>query len=223
MPKANEVKVERQTSVGAPAMVVSRPKKKEEDDFTFEEFNRLLDECFEGENQEGGTIGVGEKYAGDMESPEEENMIVEEQRTEKKEPRIMGYTLEEARQKAAEKALELENMLAQMIELRSEARRLVRSTRNLSLEEKEIINQRAKELERKAIDIFLHRYLADEFIYLILSGDTEAIAPKGWLYKLRLEAGFPVSGKSEGGPPFPNNYVHQPSPLALKYIHNGRR
>jgi len=60
MPKANEVKVERQTSVGAPAMVTGRPEKKEEDDLTFEEFNRLLDEYFNDEEVKATNSGEAE-------------------------------------------------------------------------------------------------------------------------------------------------------------------
>ena len=76
MPKANEVKVERQTSVGAPAMVVSRPKKKEEDDFTFEEFNKLLDEWLgnaEGTERKNLFIEVTSDVASDK--PEKTDII----------------------------------------------------------------------------------------------------------------------------------------------------
>jgi len=62
IPKVNEMKVERRANVEAPAMVVGRPEKKKEDDFTFEEFNRLLDILFQEEKS------VGEKT--EMESDE---------------------------------------------------------------------------------------------------------------------------------------------------------
>ena len=58
--KAGEVKVERQTSVGAPAMVTGRPEKKEEDDLTFEEFNRLVDEYFNDEEVKATNSGEAE-------------------------------------------------------------------------------------------------------------------------------------------------------------------
>ena len=56
VPKADEVKVERQANVETPARVALRkPKpKKEKDVITFEEFNRLLDEYFAKEGKEEG-------------------------------------------------------------------------------------------------------------------------------------------------------------------------
>ena len=56
VPKANEVKVERRANVEAPARVVGRPEKKEKDDFTFEEFNRLLDEYFESAEESSAMV-----------------------------------------------------------------------------------------------------------------------------------------------------------------------
>ncbi|MCD6504994.1 RNA polymerase sigma factor [Candidatus Poribacteria bacterium] len=56
VPESNEMTVERQASVRAPARVALRkPKpKKEKDVITFEEFNRLLDEYFAKEGKEEG-------------------------------------------------------------------------------------------------------------------------------------------------------------------------
>jgi len=78
--KPSGVKVERQTSVGAPARVALRkPKpKKEKDVITFEEFNRLLDEYFAKEGkEEESEQGIYPEVESDMgeekvEEPEKE-------------------------------------------------------------------------------------------------------------------------------------------------------
>ncbi|MCD6504991.1 hypothetical protein J7M22_00070 [Candidatus Poribacteria bacterium] len=78
--KVKEAKVEREEGASAPArMTMREAEQKEEEDFTFEEFNRLLDEYFAKEGkEEGSEQGVYPEVESDMgeekveEEPEEE-------------------------------------------------------------------------------------------------------------------------------------------------------
>ncbi|HEX30015.1 TPA: hypothetical protein ENG04_08040 [Candidatus Poribacteria bacterium] len=191
VPKADEVKVERQVSVRAPAMVAGRPKRKKEDDFTFEEFNRLLDEYF-GITSETESTGPEEKMSSTSDEIAEKQPIGE---THKENPQ---------REETDElKQIEIDMVKAEITELILENGRIWRRLEELSQMERHGLRVDPKEVERL---IIARREMGTKIFpkiarYILLTDDTKATYPGGWIYELGRKNHFLIR---HGNPPDPS-------------------
>ncbi|MCD6505164.1 hypothetical protein J7M22_00935, partial [Candidatus Poribacteria bacterium] len=166
MPKADEVKVERRASVRAPARVaLSKPKReKEKDEFTFEEFNRLLDECFamteRGEESEGISPAGVETLEGPIQPSEEP---AEEARTIRNEdkPSEIEAKIAELYQQIIEKAEEFRSLRDEYNEI-NEAMRLGMPQDKDTFNRRVWIHDRLYDLQEEIADLVGSYYLHTE-------------------------------------------------------------
>jgi len=183
VPESNEVKVERRATVGAPARVtVGNPKPKEkEDELTFEEFNRLLDEYF-GITSEIESTVPEEK----MTSPEEKMSSASDEIAEEQ---PIGETHKENPQREETdelKQMEIDMVKAEITELMLENGRIWRRLEELSQMERHGLHVDPKEVEQL---IIARREMGTKIFpkiarYTLLTGDTKATYPGGWIYEL---------------------------------------
>ncbi|MCD6506164.1 sigma-70 family RNA polymerase sigma factor [Candidatus Poribacteria bacterium] len=181
VPESNEMKVEKQTTVGAPARVTvsnSEPQKKE-DELTFEEFNRLLDEYF-GITSEIESTVPEEK----MTSPEEKMSSASDEIAEEQ---PIGETHKENPQREETnelKQMEIDMVKVEITELMLENGRIWRRLEELSQMERHGLHVDPKEVEQL---IIARREMGTKIFpkiarYILLTGDTKATYPGGWIW-----------------------------------------
>ncbi|MCD6506779.1 sigma-70 family RNA polymerase sigma factor [Candidatus Poribacteria bacterium] len=199
IPKANKVKVERQASVRAPAMVVGRPEKKKEDDLTFEEFNRLLDELFNQALQDKGGEGSSRKANG--KKAELKDNMVSSSNTE--ENVTSSPESEEVKGKKGDDGLS--ELIQKILDLATEHQALLEEYRVLSDEyevckdpvrkheiylEWDKLGQKLDDLEWKAKFLFVE--------YHLRTGDTAAFEPGGWIDSLGVLKAAKIERDADG-------------------------
>ena len=172
MPKSNEVRVERRVSVRAPAMVAGRPKRKKEDDFTFEEFNRLLDECLpyldEGEKEDVREV------AGESDETQEplETQVSDEtpsQREESKPDQERQRQIEELKERILQAAERYREILIRR-KLLSQGKKYLFP--GLTPEQE---NREYRQTQYELFDALLG--------YWALTEDLDPYLPGGWIYE----------------------------------------
>ncbi|RLG66774.1 hypothetical protein DRN93_05755 [archaeon] len=199
MPKADEVKVERQATVEAPARVVGRPEKKEKDDFTFEEFNRLLDELFNQALQDKGGEGSSREANG-RKVELKDNMVSSSNTEENVTSPPEG---EEVKGKTGDD--ELSELIQKILDLAAEHQALLEEYRALSDEyevckdpvrkheiylEWDKLGQKLDDLEWKAKFLFVE--------YHLRTGDTAAFEPGGWIDSLGVLKAAKIERDADG-------------------------
>ena len=172
MPKANEVKVERRVSVRAPAMVTSRPEEKEEDDFTFEEFNRLLDECLpyldEGEKEDVREV------AGESDETQEplETQVSDETPSQREE---RGPDQERQRQ--------IEELKERILQAAERYREILIRRKLLSQGKKYLFPDLTPEQENREYRQTQYELFDALLGYWALTEDLDPYLPGGWIYE----------------------------------------
>ena len=173
MPKADEVKVERRVSVRAPARVVGRPEEKKEDDFTFEEFNRLLDELFDqtpqSEEEKGSSSRANEEKTGS-----EDNGVGFSNTGKNTASSPEG---EEVRGDIGDDGLS--ELIQKILDLAAEYRAVLEEYKTAiatSSPGREELWWKLEHLEWKAGPLFVE--------YHLRTGDTAAFEPGGWIDSL---------------------------------------
>ena len=172
MPKADEVKVERQVSVRAPAMVAGRPKRKKEDDFTCEEFNRLLDECLpyldEGEKEDVREV------AGESDETQEplETQVSDETPSQREE---RGPDQERQRQ--------IEELKERILQAAERYREILIRRKLLSQGKKYLFPDLTPEQENREYRQTQYELFDALLGYWALTEDLDPYLPGGWIYE----------------------------------------
>ena len=172
MPKANEVKVERRVSVRAPAMVTSRPEEKEEDDFTFEEFNRLLDECLpyldEGEKEDVREV------AGESDETQEP---LETQVSDETPSQGEGSKPDQERQR------QIEELKERILQAAERYREILIRRKLLSQGKKYLFPDLTPEQENREYRQTQYELFDALLGYWALTEDLDPYLPGGWIYE----------------------------------------
>ena len=180
--KPGDVKVERQVNIRPPKrMSISKlPLKEEEDELTFEEFNRLLDEYFESMEESSAEtaseVGLNRSESGE---------VTKVSSVESQEKRFFGLTFEEHETRLPLLEVEIEANLRHVIELND----YLESTHGIATLSPEIAKMR-EEVWKEMLQRF--QYVSRELVmpYLqslyVVKGklDPHPLKKGGWIYDM---------------------------------------